>query len=366
MLIGKDNVIPGYSFYIHPRDFKELRSDTWSDDPVSAKLRVGKNKYNVEIVYRGAHTREFPKKSYLVTFIKPAKFFGSREIHLNAEFLDPSMMRYKLSLDFFHSIGILSPESRYALVKLNGVDIGVYLQLESVDDLFLQKRGLPAGPIYYAHNDDANFSLISPFTDDVKDSLELGYKRKCGADSDDSELCELIYKINTVSRADFSNEISKYVAVEKYLYWLAGVVCTQNFDGFIHNYALYRNSETGLFEIIPWDCDGTWGRDCHGEIMEYYYIPVEGYNTLSARILDVPHFRRRYKQVLEEILKTKFTVEALEHKIVSLYTLLRPYVMLDLYKRDSISEFDAEPDYILSFIADRNKYLQDHLSCLDC
>ena len=365
MLIGKDNGIASYFFYIHPRDFKELRSDTWSEDPVPAKLNVGKNKYHVEIVYRGAHIREFPKKSYLVNFLKPAKFFGSREIHLNAEFLDPSMMRYKLSLDFFDSIGILSPESRYVFVKVNGVGIGVYLQLESVDDLFLQKRGLPAGTIYYANNDDANFSLISPFTNDVKDSLDLGYELKYGSDSDNSELCELIYKINTVSRSDFSNEISKYVAVEKYLYWLAGVVCTQNFDGFIHNYALYRNTETGLFEIIPWDCDGTWGRDCHGEIMEYYYIPIEGYNTLSARILDVPDFRRRYREILEEILKTKFTVEELKPRIMSLYTLLRPHVMLDLYKKDTISEFDAEPDYILNFIADRNKYLQDNLSCLD-
>ena len=33
-----------------------------------------------------------------------------------------------------------------------------------------------------------------------------------------------------------------------------------NNDGFTHNYALYRNSETGLFEIIPWDYDATWGR----------------------------------------------------------------------------------------------------------
>lgn len=45
---------------------------------------------------------------------------------------------------------------------------------------------------------------------------------------------------------------------DKYLRWLAGIVFTSNYDGFVHNYALYRNHETGLFEVIPWDYDATW------------------------------------------------------------------------------------------------------------
>lgn len=49
-----------------------------------------------------------------------------------------------------------------------------------------------------------------------------------------------------------------------------------NNDGFTHNYALYRNSKTKLFEIIPWDYDATWGRKVSGGIMEHTYVPIGG------------------------------------------------------------------------------------------
>ena len=54
-------------------------------------------------------------------------------------------------------------------------------------------------------------------------------------------LQEMIIKINTISKEEFENEIVKYINVNAYLCWLAGVVFTQNFDGFVHNYALYQN-----------------------------------------------------------------------------------------------------------------------------
>ena len=39
--------------------------------------------------------------------------------------------------------------------------MGIYLQLESVDEWFLQKRKLPYGPIFYATEYHANFSLLT-------------------------------------------------------------------------------------------------------------------------------------------------------------------------------------------------------------
>ncbi|MDI5788684.1 CotH kinase family protein [Bacillus licheniformis] len=41
---------------------------------------------------------------------------------------------------------------------------------------------------------------------------------------------------------------------------------------------------------MPWDYDATWGRNIHGEEMEHNRIPAKGYNTLSARLLDIPAF----------------------------------------------------------------------------
>ena len=132
------------------------------------------------------------------------------------------------------------------------------------------------------------------------------------------------------------HEIVKYVNVDKYLRWLAGVIFTQNFDGFVHNYALYRNGETGLFEVIPWDYDATWGRDVNGESMREDYLRIEGFNTLTARILDVKTFRTQYKNLLEEILNSKFNVDYMKPKIQAMHNLIRPYVQKDPYEKDNI------------------------------
>lgn len=355
--------VPIYQIFINKQDYKTLRNDTWSEDTVPAKLKVNQKQYAVGIAYRGYHIRKLKKKSLRLLIHSPQLFKGAREYHFNAEYLDPSMMRSKLSFDFFKAIGNLAPAAEHILLKLNGSTLGLYLQLESVDDIFLKKRGLPPGHIFYASNDDANFSLLTP-EKQVKHALEAGYSLKIGLEEDFRYVRELVYKINTVPRSDFKNEISKLIDVKQFLLWLVGAVCTQNYDGFIQNYALYRNGESGLFEIIPWDYDATWGRDIHGKAMEPDYVPITGYNTLTSRLLDVPEFRQTYKSILENVLETKFNASYLEPHILALQNRIRPSILLDPYKNKDISSFDIEAEYIIEFINNRHAYLKSRLADL--
>lgn len=152
---------------------------------------------------------------------------------------------------------------------------------------------------------DANFSLMSDLDKVTKRSLRLGYERKVGTPEDDYHLQEFIFNINTFSKSEFEKEIHKFVDIDKYLRWVAGVIFTSNYDGFVHNYALYRNSETRLFEIIPWDYDATWGRDVNGKMMESDYVPYDGFNTLTARLLYVDTFRKQYQLLLKEIMEQR-------------------------------------------------------------
>lgn len=85
-----------------------------------------------------------------------------------------------MSLDFFSELGTLSPKAEFVFVKMNGKNEGVYLELESVDEYYLAKRKLADGAIFYAVDDDANFSLMSDLERETKTSLELDMKRKQG------------------------------------------------------------------------------------------------------------------------------------------------------------------------------------------
>ncbi|MDP4164421.1 MAG: CotH kinase family protein [Bacillota bacterium] len=363
--MNKNSGMPIYQIFINPKDLKELKHDIWCDEPLPAQLKAEGSRYEIDIRYRGSHIRDFRKKSYQVSFLKPNKFKGAKEIHLNAEYKDPSLIRNKLSFDFFSEIGCLAPRSRHVQLKLNGNMEGVYHEIESVDENFLKRRNLPEGAIFYAVDGDANFSLMSDLDKETKKSLDLGYERKVGSDKDDFYLQEMIYKVNTIPRADFEKEITRYIDVDKYIKWIAGVVLTQNYDGFVHNYSLYRNGNTGLFEVMPWDYDATWGRDVNGKFMDADYVRIEGFNTLTARILDVSDFRRRYKELLTSVLQHQFTVEMLKPKIEKLHQTIRPALLLDPYKKDIMETFDKEPEFICSFIKNRSDYILSRLYKLE-
>lgn len=354
-----------FKLFIHPADLKELKSDIWCDEPVSGQLKLGGKKFDIDVNYRGSHIRKFRKKSYEISFVKPNKYRGAKILHLNAEYRDPSLIRNKLSFDFFSEIGNLAPISHHVLLMLNGHLEGVYLQIESVDENFLTNRKLPNGAIFYAVDGDANFSLISDLDKETKKSLDLGYEIKYGTSDDDLYLQEMIFQINTLPRKDFELEIEKYINVQQYFRWMAGVILTQNYDGFVHNYSLYRNGVTKQFEVIPWDYDATWGRDINGEEMDADYVPIIGYNTLTARLLDIPNYRSQYKNLISSIMDNQFTVEYLRPKIEKLINSLRPYVLKDPYKKKEIDKFDQELDFILSFIEKRRNYLKSRLYKLD-
>jgi spore coat protein H len=356
--------IPIYNLFIKPNRLIKLKKDIWSNESVIGKLDIQNKRYDIDVMYRGYYVREFIKKSYHIHFYKPKTWNGAKELHLNAEYKDHSLMRNKLSFDFFSNIGVMAPSAEHVFLVLNGKQEGVYLQLESVDEYFFKKRNIPVQSIFYAVDGDANFSLISEYDNAPKKSLEMGYEIKYGLDEECLFLQEFIFKVNTLLREEFEQEIGNYINVETYLRWLAGVVCTQNFDGFVQNYALCRNGDAGLFEVLPWDYDATWGRDVHGEIMDYDYVRLDGFNTLSARMLDVPSFRNLYYKYLLEILNNQFTVEFMEPKILELHHLLRPYVLKDPYKKDFIEQFDTEPEFICQFIKDRNNYIKNELKKL--
>ncbi|CRK82719.1 CotH kinase family protein [Neobacillus massiliamazoniensis] len=357
--------LPLYKLFVNPYDLRELKRDIWIDDPIPAQLKVEGKKLEVDISYRGSHIRDYHKKSYQINYYKPKKFKGSKLVHLNSEFRDPSLIRNKLSFDFFTDIGVISPNARHVFLTLNGKAEGVYLEIESVDEDFLKRRNLPDGAIFYAVDGDANFSLISDLDKEIKKSLELGYEIKIGTEKDHSHLEDFIYKINTTTRAEFEKEIIKYLNVDQYLRWMAGVIFTSNYDGFVHNYALYRNGETEQFGIIPWDYDATWGRDVNGKYMEAGYVPIDGYNTLTARLLDVDNYRKQYRSILEDNLSHKFTVEYMTPKIEHLLQSIRPFVLKDPYKKGKIDDFDKEITVMLEYIEDRREYLQRKLYKLD-
>lgn len=208
---------------------------------------------------------------------------------------------------------------------------------------------------------DANFSLMSDLDKKPKTSLLSGYEDKVVKQGDEEKLEQFIFNVNTWTNTEFEQNIEKYLNVDRYLSWLVGIICMQNYDGFVHNYALYRNHDSGRFELIPWDYDATWGRDVNGKVMEGDYVRAQGFNTLTARLLAVDGIKKHYIQKMNNVLNNQFTVEYMKPIVYQMHEELKPYILKDPYVKRNIEQFYEEPAFILSFIKDRTTYIKNNL-----
>jgi hypothetical protein len=77
-----------------------------------------------------------------------------------------------------------------------------------------------------------------------------------------------------------------------------------------HNYYIYRNSDSGLWHLLPWDKDVSMSRTNYpltgGTASEPPGATIGGPNHLYTRLMEVPLFRTIWVHKLEELLATTF------------------------------------------------------------
>lgn len=347
--------LPTRHIVIREHQRKLLQANVWSEDYVDAYLSNKGVLEPIKLKYRGGHTREYPKKSYEV-------LKGNKTVHLNAEYDDPSMIRNALSFQFFEMIGVPSPRTKHCLLKVNDENMGVYLEIEAVDHNFFKHRKIPVRSLVYAVNDSANFDLYKTGTNKRKSSLFSGYRLKIGKDSDRKQFKSFILNLNTLRDRSAAKYLFAQLDVDNYLRWLAGAVLTGNYDGFDQNYAMYRHKRRRKYRIIPWDYEGTWGRNCYGKSCGSDLVRVTGYNRLTEKLLVYPKVRAKYKEILTSILGSAFTEKKLMPIVEQMHGQIAPYIRRDFSRKWPYSLFASEPQFIRNYIRERRDIVMREIS----
>lgn len=334
----------------------DMERNLWNDRYVRANMHTNGQSFPVSVRYRGGHTREYPKRSYEV--VRQGQPF-----HYNAEFDDPSMIRNALSFRFFEAIGVPSPRTKHVRLFLNGQPQGVYLEIEGVDRRFFRRRGIGYSSLFYAVNNNADFGLRNPETNRLKYSLLSGYEHRSGGEEEKAKLVAFIKRLNELEGAGSKGAayFRSRLDVDNYLRWLAGAVLTGNYDGFEQNYALYRHRRTGKFRIIPWDYEGTWGRNCYGQSVSSGLVEVTGYNFLTRRLLEHKANRSRYRQILASALKGPFTERAIMPAVERMMSSVAPYIRYDRTRKWTYEEFLSESSLIRQYIRERRTIVASEL-----
>lgn len=354
---GDELPLPVRIIRISESAFHEMEKNLWNDRYVKARMEANGRSVPVSVRYRGGHTRSYAKRSYEV--VRKGQAF-----HYNAEFDDPSMIRNALSFAFFPMIGVPAPRTKHVLLMINDQPLGVYLEIEGVESLFFRRRNIGAASLFYAVNNRADFGLINPETSRLKSSLLTGYEYRFGQASEKTKLKSFIRGIHLRKGASLQSFLQSQLDVNNYLKWLTGAVLTGNFDGFEQNYAIYRSRRTGKWRMIPWDYEGTWGRNCYGRLVEGNLVSVTGYNQLTIKLLELKAYRKRYRSILQNALNGAFTENRLMPHVKQMTNQIASYIREDGTRKWSYTDFLGEAGVIRGYIRERRAIVKSELERL--
>lgn len=285
---------------------------------------------------RGNTSRQADKKSFKIKYgeyTQGQEFYDLKKLNLKGEHNDPLSFREHLALKILRLMNIPTARSSHVRVFINGDYRGVYTNVEQIDRNFLALRfGNDNGNLYKCHW-GADLTNSNDVYDDGTFELETNK-----TDNDRSDLEELIDVLNNSTAGEFVPAIKSTLNVHGVLKYLVVEILLGHWDGYVYNknnFYLYHNTETDLFEIIPYDPDNSLGVDWIGRDWTsrdvYAWQKSNDLRPLYVNLLLRDEFYKWFTEYLDQALNEVFNEAFLFDRIDSLASNLRPYVASDPY-----------------------------------
>lgn len=324
-----------------------------ADDPdhyYAARAHIKNSKIDtilaqVGIRPRGNTSRGSGKQSYKINFkaFDGEKFYNTKKFNLKAENNDPSMIREYLSLHTYRNFGVPAARASYAQVYINGQYMGLYLNVEQIDDEFVDRR--------FDDNEMGNLykCLDRSTLEDQYGPYELMNNEEI---NDRSRLNHFISVLNNPSADDFKNQLENCFNADGYLKQLAVETLIGHWDGYtrdVKNYYLYEDTVSMKVQFIPYDMDNTWGVDWgfvdfnSEKISEW--ISNSLYPTpLSTNLVNEPDYKDAYYQYMATFTENFFNEEYIYPIADSIHKLIAPFVYSDNHYHYSNNDFTNSLD----------------------
>ena len=207
------------------------------------------------------------------------------KLNLHNNFMDPSIVRERLTYGLAAELGVDAPRTAHAEVIVDGARHGVFTVVQQVDGEFLKERfgeadGADDGNLYKCEDgcplaywgDDPAFyqgyppdGVPAPPCDDPEGECGLVLK----TNEDDPELntyadiIELTRTIDEVLAGDAELEaLDAIFDLDAYVRFQALNVALSNLDSYFgssHNFYLYRRPADGRFQFVMWDTNLAYG-----------------------------------------------------------------------------------------------------------
>lgn len=246
-------------------------------------------------------------------FVDGQRYAGKHKLTLNNSRQDFAFMRQCLVQGLHTAAGLPVSRCNFAHVTVNGVDKGVFVNLEDVNDQFMVRNfGTANGNQYEGSNSDFKPLLVNTF------------EAENSANGDDLQAL-------TATLADAGagwQAIGQHVDLLQYLrFWsMEGLIgSTDGYANHANNFRLYGDpGRDGRFVFIPWGFDMLLGSESEaGTAAETSAIFVNA--ALPQRLYDLPYGDWIYALTIYDLLENVWDEAALNLEIDRMHSLISPY-----------------------------------------
>jgi hypothetical protein len=258
----------------------ETNSELNFEDKQKGELTIFKKNKPIQIEakfkYRGGFSSQFEKRSYTISIDSAFSIYElpvGKDWILNANYIDKTFMRHKVCFDLFSEMHFenRSAKSTYVQLLVNDKPQGLYVLMQQINEETLQLNTSDSSamlfkdpPIFYRQRLDSANILANYYEQKFPD---FGLQNK------NHELDKLKSFLFNSPDENFADSISFWFDIRNVVDWHILLLLTNNGDGIMKNFYLYKINSSTPFRIAIWDYDHSFCRDGDNE-----------YNSLDSEL----------------------------------------------------------------------------------
>lgn len=187
-------------------------------------------------------------------FVKGQKFHGIEKLSLNNSVQDPSYISEKLAREIYRKAGVPVPRTDYALVTLNGRNLGLYVLAEGFNKQFLGQHFKKTGGNLYDGG----------FCQEITGNLTVNSGDN---PNDRKDIQRLIDATTKARQGNKLSDLAEVLDVERFVTMTALDVLLCHWDGYAlnrNNYRVYSDPESAKMVFMPHGLDQLFGQGRQG------------------------------------------------------------------------------------------------------
>jgi hypothetical protein len=278
-------------------------------------------------------------------YVQDQLLFGMDRLTLNNNAQDFSFMRQCLTYDLFTRAGLPAPRCNFATVKVNGQDLGLYANVESIKKKFLAR-----------HFKDNDGNLYEGTLSDFRAGWMATWETKTSSTKSGLGDILAVKAILALPDSEVLAALATLVDLDAFYTFWAMEVLVNHADGYTsmaNNFYVYSDPTSKQMHFVPWGADNTLSNVSTSSASAPKH--VHAYTALSRRLYLLPTAQAKYVAAMRKLLKDVWVEAKLKAEIDRIEQLIGQVAINDPLLKSSTNgvTFASSVNLVRTFVTNR-------------